>query len=385
MPPAPESTSPGQASPPAAAGRSLQAGPAPALEPRGGTSASCGFRAPRRTPRRTRDRLTAAPRAGPPRPRALSADPPPAVLAGAHAPSSSDRAPCVGCFLLRSNGARRVAPSPLIAGPQLAGTDVRLEKHRSNTRQCERAKWAHNKKLASHLGARCGVHTQDVSTRKRHNLQGSSRPRTQRGKGRAQPEGCVTPRLSARQRQRTTREVRHAQALSAANAAHYPKGASRERSQRGEGSAQPEGCVTPRRSALRTQRTTQRVRHAKALSAATAAHNPRNTSRPGTSRGERSAQPKGCVTRWHSARRRQRTTRGVRHAQALRAANAAHNPKGASRVGTPRGEGGAQPKGCVTSRLSARRRQRTTRRVRHAEALVSVPHDLQGASLNEGL
>jgi len=366
MPPAPKSTSPGQASPPAAAGRSLQAGPAPALEPRGGTSASCGFRAPRRTPRRTRDRLTAAPRAGPPRPRALSADPPPAVLAGAHAPSSSDRAPCVGCFLLRSNGARRVAPSPLNAGPQIAGTHVRLEKHPTKTRQCERAKWAHNKKVASHPGARCGMHKQDVSTRKRHNPQGSSRPGTQRGKGRAQPGGCVTPRLSARQRQRTTRGVRHAQALRAAKAAHNPRGASCPGTPRGERSAQPKGCVPRRHSSRRTQRTTRRVRHAKALRAAKAVHNPEGASREGTQRGEGGAQPEGCVTPRLPARQRQRTTRGVRHAQAPRAAKAAHNPRGASRPGTARGERSAQPKGCVTRRYSARRTQRTTKRVRHA-------------------
>ena len=246
-----------------------------------------------------------------------------------------------------------------------------------------------------------------------HNPRGASRPGTQRGERSAQPKGCVTRRHSVRRRQRTTRGVRHAQALSAAKAAHNPRGASCPGTPRAERSAQPKGCVprrhsarqrqrttrrvrhalalraaqaahnpngcvTPRHSARRTQRTTRRVRHAWALSAAKAAHNPEGASRPGTPRGERSAQPKGCVTRGHSARQRQRTTRGVRHAQAHRAANAAHNPKGASRAGTPRGKGGAQPKGCVTSRLSARRRQRTTRRVRHAEALVSVPHDLQG-------
>ena len=247
MPPAPKSASQGQASLPTAAGRSLQAGPAPALEPRSGTSASCDFRVPRRTPRRMRNRPTAAPRAGPPRPRALSVDPPPAVLAGAHAPSSSDRAPCVGYFLLRSDGALLVAPSLLIVGPRLAGTHVRLEKHPTNTRQRERAKGAHNPKGASHPGAQCGVHTQDVSTRARHDPQDSSRPRTQRGEGSAHPEGCVTPTHSARRRQRTSEE-----------------------------------CVMPRNSALRRRRTTRRVRHAEALSAAKAAHNPKGASLRGT-------------------------------------------------------------------------------------------------------
>ena len=150
----------------------------------------------------------------------------------------------------------------------------------------------------------------------------------------AQPTGLVTPRHSARQRQSTTRRLRHAQALRAAKAAHNPRGASRPGTPRGQGSAQPEGCVLPRHTARRTQRTTQRVRHAKALSAANAAHNEKGASRVGTQRGEGSAQPEGCVTPRHSARRTRRTTRRVRHAQAPRAAKAAHNPRGASRPGT---------------------------------------------------
>jgi len=238
------------------------------------------------------------------------------------------------------------------------------QQRQSTTRRVRHAQALRAAKAAHNRGLR---HAQALSAANAaHNPKGASREGTQRGERSAQRKGCVTRRHSARRRQRTTRGVRHAQALRAANAAHNPEGASRPGSPRGKGSAQPEGCVTTRHLARRTQRTTQRVRHAKALSAANAAHNQKGASRVGTQRGEGSAQPEGCVPRRHCAQQRQRTTRMVRHALALCAAQAAHNPRGASRPGTQRGQGSAQPEGCVLPRPTARRTQRTTQRVRPA-------------------